>query len=153
MTVTDHAAGLATEKTRQLFDALHESCRAARLDPPFIDEFADYVVALACGRGEAWLKVFIGEREAEAQRRCLAIYETLDRFARLNRVDYQDVAFAAEDARFACSCDPRVLVLVTSAGGAIVADLAGGHVEEFSPRPRGHRTPLRWLADLWLGRA
>jgi hypothetical protein len=117
---------------------LHDTCAMYRIDPPSVEDVRAWAsVAFDVNEHpddmQAWLDDYIDARETAAGERCQAIFGLLDRFARLEPEDAQAVADIAEDARVASSCDPRVLVMVTHDGGAIVADLAGANVQGVTP--------------------
>jgi hypothetical protein len=144
---------LETDLTVRADQHLREVCAIYRIDPPSVAEVHEYAsVAFDVLEDGAdlsdWLVDFIDAREQVAGARCQSIFARLDAYARLDAATAQAVVDTSEAARFAHSCDPRVLVLVTSSGAAIVADLAGANVHEFDATPR-RRTPLAYLADLF----
>jgi hypothetical protein len=117
---------------------LREVCAMNRIAPPSnadVEEYQSVVFDVTEDPIDptAWLDDYIGAGENAAGDRCQAIFDRLDRYARLHPDDAQAVADTAEDARFASPCDPCVLVLVTHDGSAIVADLAGADVQAFTP--------------------
>lgn len=141
---------LETDLTVRAARHLREVCAIYRIDPPSVAEVHEYAsVAFDVLEDNLdlndWLIDFIDAREQVAGDRCQSIFARLDAYARLDDATAQAVADTSEDARFAHSCDPRVLVMVTSSGGAIVADLAGAHVHEFGPElsRREHRAQRR----------
>jgi hypothetical protein len=117
---------------------LRTLCAGYRVDPPSVEDVMAWAsVAFDVTEDpidpQEWLDDFIDARETVAGERCQAIFGHLDRYARLDDATAQAVADTSEDARFASPCDPRVLVMVTAEGGAIVADLAGRHADEHGP--------------------
>lgn len=130
---------LAVSPLLQQADAyLRTLCTGYRVDPPSVADVQEYAsvafdVTEDGADPELWVDDFIGARETTAGKRCRVIFERLDRYARLDDATAQAVADRSEDARMASPCDPRVLVLVTHDGSAIVADLAGGDVQTFAP--------------------
>lgn len=131
---------------------LRETCAIYRIDPPSVADVHEYasVAYDVLEDGIApmtWLDDFIDARETIAGNRCQSIFRRLDLYARLDDPTAQTVADTSEDARFASPCDPRVLVLVTTSGGAIVADLSAGAVHEYTPTlPRRARRAARRAA-------
>lgn len=147
---------LETDLTVRAARHLRDVCAIYRIDPPTVAEIHEYASVafdvLADGTDLSdWLIDFIDRREQIAGDRCQSIFARLHAYARLDAPTSQAVADTSEQARFASSCDPCVLVLVTSSGGAIVADISGGAVHEFDPLPE-RRTPLRYIADPFRSR-
>jgi hypothetical protein len=143
---------------------LRTLCAGYRVDPPSVADVLAYAsVANDVTEDpidpQEWLDDYIDARETVAGNRCQAIFGLLDRYARLDDESAQAVADLSEDARFASPCDPRVLVLVTHDGSAIVADLAGADVQTFGPtltrrerRARRRRARRDWRRDWRLHR-
>lgn len=148
---------LETDLTARAARHLRETCAIYRVDPPTVADIYEYAsVAFDVLEDDVpdprqWLDNYICDRQDIAGARCKAIFDRLDTYARLDDAVAQRVVDISERARFASSCDPCVLVLTTSSGGAIVADISGGAVHEFDPLPR-RRTPLAYLAGLFRGR-
>jgi hypothetical protein len=147
---------LETDLTVRAARHLRDVCAIYRVDPPTVAEIHEYVsvafYVLEDGTNLSdWLIDYIDAREQVAGDRCQSIFQRLDTYAHLDDPTAQAVADTSEQARFAASCDPCVLVLITSSGGAIVADISGGAVHEYDPLPE-RRSPLRYLADLFRSR-
>jgi hypothetical protein len=144
---------LETDLTVRAARHLRTICTTFKIDPPTVADIHEYAAVafdvLEDGINLTdWLIDYIDARETIAGNRCQSIFHRLDTYARLDDATAQAVADTSETARFASSCDPCVLVMVTSAGGAIVADISGGAVHEFDPLPR-RRTPLVTIAGLF----
>jgi hypothetical protein len=149
-------AALENDLTVRAARHLRHVCEIYRIDPPTIGEIHEYAsVAFDVLEDDTnlndWLIDYIDDREQVAGDRCQSIFRRLDTYARLDTETAQAIADTSETARFASSCDPCVLVLTTSSGGAIVADISGGAVHEYDPQPR-RRTPLAYIAGLFRGR-
>jgi hypothetical protein len=147
---------LETDLTVRAARHLRDICTSYRIDPPSVADVHEYAAVafdvLEDGINLTdWLIDYIDARETTAGHRCQSIFQRLDTYARLDDLTAQAVADTSETARFASSCDPCVLVMVTSSGGAIVADISGGAVHEYDPLPR-RRTPLAYIAGLFRGR-
>lgn len=147
---------LETDLTARAARHLRETCAIYRVDPPSVADIHEYAsVAFDVLEDGAdprdWLDNYIDARERVAGDRCQSIFARLHTYAHLDAATAQRVVDISEQARFASSCDPCVLVLVTHDGGAIVADISGGAVDEFDPLPQC-RTPLAYLACILRSR-
>lgn len=143
---------LETDPTVRAARFLRETCAMFRVDPPSVEDVQEYA-SVAFDVTDTpidpctWLDAFIDEREAAAGDRAVALYA---RLKHLPSGMAQTVFECTEDARFASPCGPPPRVIVLYCGTVIVSDNQGD-TWTFDPNPPPRR-PLRWLADLWLGR-